>query len=114
MPKTLLGTNLKQVIMDILTLLVKLNGREEILEFIEHHFFLVQEIGVEDMKTNCAQIIYHELASWLNSARGFKKFYMSSYLIYALSSDHLWNGLQIIPNYDECTKVYELYPHLQL
>ena len=39
---------------------------------------------------------------------------MSSYLIYSLAIDHLWPDLPSIQNYDEHTKVYEFYPHVQL
>ena len=50
MPKTLFGTNLKKEIVDILTLFLRLKGKEEILEFIEHHFFLVQAICAKGIK----------------------------------------------------------------
>lgn len=39
---------------------------------------------------------------------------MSSYLIYALATHHLWPGLPSIEDYDENMRVYEIYPHLQL
>ena len=92
--------------MDILTLLLRLKGREEILKFIEHHFFLVKAICVEDMQMNWEQIICDELTLWLNLARGFKKAYMSLYLMYTLANHLLWPNLPIILNYDEHTKVY--------
>lgn len=112
MPKTLFGTNLKRDIVDILSFLLRIKGKEEILELIEHHFFLVQAICVEGMQIDWAQIICDELSSWMNAARGFKKFYMSSYVIYALDTQHLWADLPSIQNYDKCTKVYEFYPHM--
>lgn len=49
MLKTLFSTNLKREIVDMLVLFLRLKGKEEILEFIEHHFFLVQEICAKDM-----------------------------------------------------------------
>lgn len=114
MPRTLFGTNLRREIVDILALLLRLKGKEEILDFIEHHFFLVQAICAEVMQIDWAQIICDELASWLNSAKAFEQFYMSSYLIYALATNHLWPGLPNIEDYDENTRVYEFYTHLQL
>jgi hypothetical protein len=89
MSKILFETKLKREIVDILSLLLKFKGKEEILEFIEHHFFLVQAIYTKGMQIDWAQIISNELASWMNSAQGFKHFYMSSYLIYALATYHL-------------------------
>ena len=49
MAKNLFGTNFKREIIDILALLLRLKGKEEILEFIEHHFFLVQSIYAEGL-----------------------------------------------------------------
>lgn len=37
-------------IVDILSLLLRLKGKEEILEFIEYHFFLVQDICAKGMQ----------------------------------------------------------------
>lgn len=66
------------------------------------------------MKIDWAQIICDELASWLNSAKGFKQFYMSSYFISSLATHHFWPGLPSILDYNKHTKVYEFYPHQQL
>lgn len=52
MLKTIFGTNLKHEIFDILTLLLRLKGKDKILDFIEHHFYLVQAIIGEDMKVD--------------------------------------------------------------
>lgn len=100
--------------MNILILLLRLKGHEEVLNFIEHHFFLVHDVCVEGQYLYWAQILCDELTSWMNSAKVFKQFYMSSYMIYALATYHLWSGLTYNEAFDESTKVYEFYPCLQL
>ena len=72
MPKTLFETNLKREIVDILARLLRLKGREEILDFIEHHFFLVHAICAEGLQIDWAEIIREEPASWLGSAKAFR------------------------------------------
>ena len=48
--KTLFRSNLKREIVDIVTVLLRLKRMEEILEFIEHHFFLVQAIYAKGLQ----------------------------------------------------------------
>ena len=54
MPMTLFRTNLKREIVDILAMLVRLKGKEEILDFIEHHFYLVQAICAKGLQIDWA------------------------------------------------------------
>lgn len=77
MTRTIFRTNLKREIMDILALLLRLKGKEEILDFTKHHFFLVQVVCAKGLKIDWAQIICEELATWLNLEKGFKQFFMS-------------------------------------
>lgn len=114
LPKSLFGTSMKREIVDFLVLLVRIKGHEEVLNFIKHHFFLVQTICAYGQCIGSAQIICDELCSWLNSTRAFQQFYMSSFLIYILAAIHLWVGLTSIEDINEETKVYEFYASLQL
>lgn len=114
MLKTLFRTTLKREIVDILALLSRLDGKPEILDLVECNFFLVQAICVQDMFIDWAEILCEKLASWLSSSQGFKQFYMSSYLIYAMATRHLWPSLPAIQNFNDNTKIYEFYLNLQL
>ena len=52
--RTLFRTNLKKEIVDILVFLLRLKGKEKIMDFIEHHFYLVQDICVEGLQIDWA------------------------------------------------------------
>ena len=54
------------------------------------------------------------LSRALSVAKFYNSFYMSSFLIYMLSSLQLWLGLPRIENFLDDVKSYEFYPCLQL
>lgn len=113
-PKTLFDTNLKTEVVDILFLLHRLKGELEALNFIEKYFFLVQFIYFDTQYIDWSHEVSKILSNALHAMKFYNTFYMSSFLIYMLSSLQLWPGLPRVEEFSNDVKSYEIYPCLQL
>ena len=71
LPKNLYGTNLKKEIVDILVPLHQLKGKEDVLNFVEHYYYLMQVVCAESEYVDEAQIMSDQLASWLQTTKVF-------------------------------------------